>query len=250
MVDKAITAIIPARAGSLRVPNKNKLPLNGHPLIAYSIITAKVSAKFEHIIVASDSNEICDIGKYYGADIVVKRNSEDATATSMDIDWLTNLYNSGAIRTEFFAILRPTSPLRSIKLMSDCINMFLLSNADSLRTVKKVTEHPGKMWKLLGNNQIISYTEQPLNEPASHAKQYQSLDEVYVQTSVLEISKTENIFTTKSREGNSILGYLTQGADTFSIDSLEDVEYLNFLVKKFPNLLNQIDVKSFYEVSY
>lgn len=250
MKARSISAIIPARAGSLRVPNKNKLLLNGHPLIAYSIMTAKTSAKFEQVIVASDSSEICDIAKYYGADIVIKRKSEDATATSMDIEWLTNLYNGGAIKTELFAILRPTSPFRSDKLISDCIEMFLSSNADSLRTVKKVTEHPGKMWKLLAKNQIIPFTEQPSDEPASHAKQYQSLDELYVQTSVLEISKTSNIFLNKSREGKAILGYTTQGFDNFSIDTVEDIEYLNFLVEKFPNLLNEINLKSYYEVNH
>jgi CMP-N,N'-diacetyllegionaminic acid synthase len=250
MIDREITAIIPARAGSLRVPNKNKLPLNGHPLIAYSIVTAKVSDKFQRVIVASDSNEICEMGNHYGADMVVKRNAEDATATSMDIDWLTNLYNSGVIDTELFAILRPTSPFRSVDLISNCVDMFLSSNADSLRTIKKVSEHPGKMWKLLGNNQIVSYTKQAINEPASHAKQYQSLEQVFVQTSVLEISKTANIFTTKSREGNLVLGFLTQGTDSFSIDGLEDVQYLDFLVEKFPNLLNQINQKSFYEVNH
>ena len=97
----SITGIIPARAGSLRIPNKNSLQLNGYPIISYSIVSAKLSGCFDKVVVASDDEDICKIGAEYGADLVVKRNSQDATVSSLDIDWLRNLQKSGFIETKY-----------------------------------------------------------------------------------------------------------------------------------------------------
>lgn len=208
-------------------------------------MTAKESKVFDKIIVASDSSEICEIGNYYGADEVVQRDLSDSTSTSLDIEWLTNLFNSGKLDSEFFAILRPTSPLRSVRLIKDCIRAYFSSEFDSLRTVKLVSEHPGKMWKLNESQEIIPYLSQPKGVIASHAKQYHSLEELYVQTSVLEIAKTRVIPDTNTREGNSIFGFVTEGIDSHSIDTLDDLEYLQYICTKNPDLLNKIQLQPF-----
>jgi CMP-N-acetylneuraminic acid synthetase len=232
-----ITALIPAREGSIRVRNKNIRILNGHPTISYSIRAAIDSNLFDSIVVASNSNEICAIAKYYGATQVIKRNDLDSLSTSSDIEWLRNLYLSGYLTTDFFAILRPTSPLRSIGLMRECINNFLNSSADSLRTISKVKEHPGKMWRIESEKTIRPYLPQPKDLPSSHAMQYQSLEELYVQTSVFEVAKTSVIKEFDSREGKNILGYITSGFDSHAIDVEEDFDYLMYLVNKNPELL-------------
>ena len=72
-----IIGIIPARQGSLRVPNKNIEMINDHPMIAYSILSALESKMFDKVIVASDSDQICKIAKYYGATESIKRGPED-----------------------------------------------------------------------------------------------------------------------------------------------------------------------------
>jgi len=225
-----ISALIPAREGSLRVPNKNIRDLNGHPTIAYTIQSAIDSKIFDSVIVASNSELVCKIAHHYGATHVIKRSEEDSTSTSLDIEWLKNLYAAGKLSTELFSILRPTSPLRSVRLIKECVDAFLNSSADSLRTISKVSEHPGKMWRITSGNILSPYLPQPKNSPATHAMQYQSLEELYVQTSVFEIAKTSVINDTNSREGNTVLGYITYGMDSHSIDSEEDFDYLKFLV--------------------
>ena len=99
------------------------------------------------------------------------------------------------------------------------------------------------MWRLDNNSEIIPYLSQVNGEPATHAMQYQSLEPLYVQTSVYEIAKTQNITLTSSREGKSVLGYLTSGLDTFALDTLEDLDYLNYLVQNFPNLLTDAHLR-------
>lgn len=242
-MSKSITGIIPARKGSQRIPNKNSLVINGHPLFAYSIASAKQSNVFEKILVASDDELICRAAPGYGADLVVKRDSTDSTSTSLDIDWLTNLEQSGAIKTEYFAILRPTSPQRSSNLIQNCTWAFLKSDADSLRTISKVTEHPGKMWRMQGNSLITPYLTQKANQHATHAMQYQSLETIYVQNSVYEIAKTENIHSTFSREGKNVLGFVTDGMDSFALDTVEDLQYLLCKLEQNLDLLPTIPFK-------
>ena len=75
---KKIT-IIPARSGSKGVPNKNIRHLHGKPLMVYTIIQALESNIFEHVVVSTDSEEIAEMAKYYGAEKCFLRPPELAT---------------------------------------------------------------------------------------------------------------------------------------------------------------------------
>ncbi|HEY3183251.1 MAG TPA: acylneuraminate cytidylyltransferase family protein, partial [Gaiellaceae bacterium] len=107
----AAVALVPARAGSQRVPGKNVLPLAGHPLIAYTIAAARESGVFAAVVVSTDSDEIAEIARRYGADVPGLRPAELATSTSPDIEWVLHVMSNRS--EDLFAILRPTSPFRS-----------------------------------------------------------------------------------------------------------------------------------------
>lgn len=62
-------AIIPARGGSKRIPGKNIKLFSGKPLIAYSIEAAQKSEIFDKIIVSTDSDEVAEVAKAYGAEV-------------------------------------------------------------------------------------------------------------------------------------------------------------------------------------
>lgn len=240
---KKLIGLIPARSGSLRVRNKNKLALSNHPMIAYSIKSAYQSELFSKVVIASDDEEILEIGKYYGVDEIFKRDASDSQSDSLDIEWLTNLFNTGIIDSEIFAILRPTSPQRSAQLIRSCYKAFIESNCDSLRTVCLVKDHPGKMWRLSNNGIATPYLSQNFQQPATHALQYQSLEKIYIQTSVLEMAWTRVITETKSREGKSVFGYVTTGLDALAIDTQEDLLFIEMLVNQKKLELPLIDGK-------
>ena len=84
----SIVALIPARAGSKRVPDKNIRPLAGHPLVAYTIAAALQSEIFAAVIVSTDSKLYSDIAKYYGAEVPYSRPPELAGDFSPDIEWV------------------------------------------------------------------------------------------------------------------------------------------------------------------
>src|SRR3989344_2888966 len=77
-----ILAIIPARGGSRRIPNKNIKLFNGKPLIYYSIKNAKDSGIFDRIVVDTDSPKIADVAKKCGAEVPFLRPPELATSTA------------------------------------------------------------------------------------------------------------------------------------------------------------------------
>lgn len=70
-------AIIPARSGSKGLPDKNIRPLNGKPLLAYSIEAALASGLFDTVHVSTDSERYADIARQYGADEPVPPQRRD-----------------------------------------------------------------------------------------------------------------------------------------------------------------------------
>ena len=76
MQNNKVLAVILARGGSKAIPKKNIADINGHPLIAYTIVEALKSKKITDIVVSSDDDEIIEISKSYGADVPFKRPSE------------------------------------------------------------------------------------------------------------------------------------------------------------------------------
>jgi len=241
-----MTGLIPARGGSLRVAGKNIRYLQGHPLIAYSIQSARDSGIFSSIVVATDSEDIAEIAEFYEVDEVFMRDPKNAIATSLDIEWLESVQKHGLIQTDSFAILRPTSPFRTSELIRKVDKAFAEAHTDSIRTVAKVKEHPGKMWRLDKTvPKMQPFIEQNTGEVASHAKQYQALESLHIQTSVLEMAMTTVITDYGVREGRTIAPFVTDGVDSLAIDTELDWQIAKMLVDINPNLLPTISIPPF-----
>ena len=236
MLDKQpnIVALIPARSGSKRVPDKNIRPLAGHPLIAYSIAAALQSKIFKAVIVSTDSQRYADIARHYGAEVPFLRPAKIAGGTSPDIEWvahtLTQLRNNGQ-DYEAFSILRPTSPFRLPGTIRRAWKDFLAAEGvDSLRAVEKCQQHPGKMWIVRGSRMMPLLPMGPAQQPW-HSSQYPSLPEVYIQNASLEIAKTRVIFDNKTIAGNVLMPFFTENFEGFDVNSDYDWNLAEHLVK-------------------
>jgi N-acylneuraminate cytidylyltransferase len=215
-------ALIPARSGSERVANKNIRPLAGHPLLAYAIATARQSGIFDRIVCSTDSGKIAEVAQRYGADVPFLRPEALATSTSPDIEWITHALGRVDDHYDLFAIVRATNPFRGPDVLERGLRHLLATpEADSIRAVELVKQHPGKMWVLEGKT-MRPLLDQSHLETAWHAGQYQALPEVYVQNSALEIAWTRVVSQTGTREGRVVAPYLTEGYEGFNIDEEED----------------------------
>jgi N-acylneuraminate cytidylyltransferase len=88
-----VLAIVPARGGSKGLPNKNILPLSGHPLIAYSIKAGLDSVLTTRVMVSTDSESIAEVAKKYGAEVPFLRPSELAGDLSRDLEVFQHALN-------------------------------------------------------------------------------------------------------------------------------------------------------------
>ena len=232
MSTPSAVAFVPARSGSERVPHKNVRPLAGHPLLAYAIETARQSGCFERVVVSTDSEEIAGVARWYGAEVPFLRPSEYATSTSPDIEWLAYTLEHLEQRYELFALVRATNPFRGPDVVRRGLEQLLgTPEADSIRAVELVKQHPGKMWLLSDDGRTMApLLDQSGLDVAWHAGQYQALPEVYSQNSALEIAWTRAVTETGTREGNVLAPFLTRGLEGFNVDDEEDWERAERLV--------------------
>jgi CMP-N-acetylneuraminic acid synthetase len=224
------------------VPQKNIRPLAGHPLLAYAIETAFRSGCFERVIVSTDSEEIADVARWYGAEVPFLRPSEYATSTSPDIEWLTYTLGELDERYELFALVRATNPFRGPDVVRRGLDQLLATpEADSIRAVERVKQHPGKMWLVAEDGRTMApLLDQAQLDVAWHAGQYQALPEVYVQNSALEIAWTRVVCETGTREGTVLAPFLTEGLAGFNVDDEADWERAERLVASGDALLTEI----------
>ena len=215
-------ALIPARSGSERVRDKNVRSLAGHPLLAYAIAAARHAGVFDRVVCSTDSGKIAEVAQRYGAEIPFLRPTELATSTSPDIEWITHALGELGEHYDLFAIVRATNPFRGGDVLRRGLEQLLATpEADSIRAVELVKQHPGKMWVLEGRT-MRPLLEQSQLDVAWHAGQYQALPPIYVQNSALEIAWTRVVSQTGTREGKVVAPFLTRDYEGFNIDDEED----------------------------
>ena len=217
-------ALIGARSGSQRVIGKNTRRLAGHPLLAYAIETARQSEVFERIVVSTDDEAIAEVARWYGADVPFLRPADLATSTSPDIEWIAWTLPRLEERYDLFAIVRATNPFRGPDtIRRGLVQLLATPEADSIRAVERVKQHPGKMWILDEAGTLMRpLLDQSQLDVAWHAGQYQALPTVYVQNSALEIAWTRVVEATGTREGSTLAPFLTEGYEGLNIDDEDD----------------------------
>ncbi len=111
-----VTALIPARGGSKRLPRKNVKLLNEKPLIAWSIETAKASKYVDRVIVSTDDDEIKQVSEQCGAEVPFLRPENLANDHASSFDVIRHAI--GFLQLEqpnnLIVLLQPTSPLRLV----------------------------------------------------------------------------------------------------------------------------------------
>ena len=220
----SLICLIPARAGSKRVKNKNVKPLAGHPVMAYTISAALDSGIFDDVIVSTDSEAFAEIARHYGASVpFLRRTSTRATARRTSSGSSTP---SAACETRDASSTASRScarPARSARRDDPrAWDMFLAEEGvDSLRAVEKCKQHPGKMWVVRGRRMFPLLPIGPKEQPW-HSSQYPTLPEVYVQNASLEIAWSRVIFENRTIAGDSYVPFITEGDEGYDVNDVAD----------------------------
>jgi len=146
MSEFKLLCTICARGGSKGVKNKNIKPINGKPLIAYTIEQAKASGLFEHIVISTDSDDIAEIAQQYGAEVFYKRSTEMASDTAGKLDVIRDAFIKSekhyAQQFDYLIDLDATAPLRNIADITESFKQFLKDNNDNLITAMPSRRSP------------------------------------------------------------------------------------------------------------
>jgi len=119
--------LITARGGSKGIPGKNIKPLNGRPLLYYTLDAACAVASHENICVSTDSDEIIRIVKEYGLDVLFKRPddlSTDAAGSYEVILHAIDFYDQREIKYDRVVLLQPTSPFRTGTHVREALSLY------------------------------------------------------------------------------------------------------------------------------
>lgn len=157
--NKTFLAIIPARGGSKRLPKKNILDLAGKPLISWSISAAIKSKYIDKVMVTTDSDEIMEVARKYGAEVPFKRPDYLSNDTAIRPDVIKHTIdfyqNENQENFDYIIFLQPTSPLRNETHIDKAIEYMFEKNADAIVSVCEV-EHPVQWSGVLPDNKDMS----------------------------------------------------------------------------------------------
>ena len=136
--------IIPARGGSKGIPYKNIKPLNGKPLICYSIDVARQFTSDENICVTTDDDKIIEVAENYGLKVPFKRPDYLATDTSGSNEVIQHAWQYYADKGKHYdaiLLLQPTSPFRKVEFLKEAVALYDES-IDMVTSVKCSSSNP------------------------------------------------------------------------------------------------------------
>lgn len=153
-------AIITARGGSKRIPKKNIKEFCGQPILAYSIKAALESGVFDEVMVSTDSEEIAEVARKYGASVPFMRSeatSNDFATTADVLEEVLKTYKDNGKEFDSFACIYPTAPFVTSKKLAEAAS--LLEGADAVISVVRFSFPPQRAFVVRDGNVAFQYPE-------------------------------------------------------------------------------------------
>tara|TARA_X000000950_G_scaffold255796_1_gene320760 strand:+ start:14650 stop:15330 length:681 start_codon:yes stop_codon:yes gene_type:complete len=222
-VHPSSVCLIPARAGSKRIPHKNIIDFHGKPLIAWSIENALASNLFSNVYVSTDSTEIADIATTYGAIVPFLRPAKLADDYASDIDvrnHFLSFLSSTSICARYLCYLYPTAPFATPSILQHCFNQLINSDSSCVFTINQFSYPIQRALVFNEENHVEFFTPQF----SSHRSQdlistYHDAGQCYF----FNLSHS-NLDATRS-------GYILPPHSSVDIDTQDDLEFARLLFK-------------------
>ena len=222
-------AIIPARGGSKRVPNKNIRPFCGKPLIAWTIESALQSEVIDRVVVSTESPEIARISSDLGAEIPFLRPNElaaDNVPTLPVLQYTVNrVWENERWRPECVVTLQPTSPLRRAEHICESLRLFEQDpTADSLVSCVEMPHafHPNEVMFIDETRALRKW----LSETSDPSHRTVGSTTVARNGAAIYITRTEKLL--EYILGGRILPYFMNPEDSMDIDTEFDFRHAEY----------------------
>jgi len=212
-------AIITARGGSKRIPQKNIKEFLGKPIIAYSIKAALNSKLFDEVMVSTDSLEIARIAKESGAVVPFMRSEKtsDDFATTADV-LIEVIDNYKKIGKDFdlLCCIYPTAPFVTQKKLKDSLSLMLEKKADSVMPIIKFSYPIQRALRNTENSHIEYFW------PENGNKRSQDLEKSYHDAGQFYWIKTDVLLSYKSLVAKNTIGFEISELEAQDIDEESD----------------------------
>ena len=207
----SVLAIVPARAGSRGIPDKNVVSFRGKPLLVHSIEHGLAARNVDRVIVSTDSPRYRAVALDSGAEAPFLRPAALAGDFSTDLEVFVHalewLDAHEGYRPEACVHLRPTHPTRRVLDVEQAVELLLADpSADSVRSVVKAPHTPYKMWRLDEAGTLQPLLAGPV--PESWNQPRQALPEVYMQNAAVDVVRARVVRERRSMTGGRVLPYL------------------------------------------
>ena len=227
-----VLCTICARGGSKGVKNKNIKPINNKPLIAYTIEQAKESGLFEHIVISSDSQDILNIAKEYGAEVFFQREEELSNDRAGKLDVIRDAFmRSEAYYKERFSYLidlDATAPLRDTADILNAFKQFLEDDNDNLITAMPSRRSPYFNLVEVDKNNRVTLSKK-LEESV---KRRQDAPKSYDMNASIYIWKRDVILNEQSLFLENTGLYVMPEERSIDIDTELDYKFVEFLMRE------------------
>jgi CMP-N,N'-diacetyllegionaminic acid synthase len=225
--------VIPARAGSKRLPGKNVKELAGQPLINWTIELAKKLPYEKRILVSTDSQEIAEIARKCGAETPWSRPpeiSKDSSKTSDVAIHALNWFEQNVSKVDGLLLLQPTTPFRTIEKMIEGIEMFKSSGMKPVVAVSPVSQDPKWIFRV-ENNELVPFLSGGKNySKGQDSKKLYVVNGNFYLIAPQDLREQETFFPKSTQP--LVIDSITECLD---IDTHDDFEIANFFAKKILN---------------
>lgn len=224
-----ILCTICARGGSKGVKNKNIRKINNLEMIAYSIIQAKNSKLFKHIVISTDSDEIAEVALKYGGEVFFKREAHLASDSAAKIPVMRDalLRSEEYFKCKFDTLidLDASAPLRSSADIKNAYNEFCKNKNDNLITAVPARRNPYF-------NLIEVQNEKVVKSKQGNFTTRQSAPKCYDMNASIYIFKRDFLLQNDSVFGEKTGLFVMDESTAFDIDSELDFKIVEFLIKE------------------
>ncbi len=225
-------ALITARGGSKGLPRKNILPLQGKPLIAWTIEAAMASKSNDMVYVSTEDSEIANISREYGAKVIPRPLylSEDATSSEPVIAHAIEYLKMNKIDVTNVCLLQPTSPLRNSNHIDSAFNLFELMNANCVLSVFEPKHSASKAYKIKEDGSItgLLFEHAPYCRRQDLPATYQPNGAIYL-FSAIEFMFHERI----PRE--KVYPFIMTENESVDIDTIDDLRDVEIMINSEKN---------------